>query len=227
MKSIILLSFFVVTVLSLPSKSIDDGEGKQGRIVSGENASPHQAPYMVSVQAFRSALNAYSHTCGGSILSSNFILTAAHCITEQPQPLLEPLRIVAGEHDFSVTSGNEQIRLVQYINHENYTGGVAPFDIALLIPETPLALVVGIVESIRLPSRDSVPTGNVRLFGWGSTSTTNTPSIPNILQTVVKPVLSLDLCHEVLDIHYPTGTPLHYTNVCTGPLETEVTACSG
>lgn len=226
MKSIILLSFLFVAVSALPGL-FPSGGSKQGRIVSGEDAQPHQAPFMVSVQAFRTASNAYSHTCGGSILSATYILTAAHCITEQPQPLAQPLRIVAGEHDFSVTTGNEQIRLVKYINHENYTGGVAPFDIALLIPETSLTLAPGIVEAIQLPTRDSIPTGAVRLFGWGSTSTTQTPSIPNILQTVVKPVLSLEQCHEVLDIQYPTGTPLHFTNVCTGPLETEVTACSG
>lgn len=226
MKSIIFLSFFAVTVLSLPSKPVSGGD-KQGRIVSGDDATPHQAPYMVSVQVFRAATNAYGHTCGGSILTANYILTAAHCITEQPQPLIQPLRIVAGEHDFSATTGDEQIRLVDYINHENYTGGVAPFDIALLIPETPLTLTPGIVEHIRLPLRDTIPTGQVRLFGWGSTSTTQTPSIPNILQTVMKPVLSLDECHEILDLQFPTGTPLHFTNVCTGPLETIVTACSG
>lgn len=221
MKSIIILSLFVVSALSHPFEEIDR------KIVGGVDATPHQAPYMVSVQAFRPALDLYSHTCGGSILSNIWILTAAHCITEQPQPLAAPMRIVAGEHDFQNPTGLEQIRLCTFINHEDYEGGVAPFDIALLRTESPLVFTPGIVEIISIPVRDSIPTGTVRLFGWGSTSTTDTPSIPNILQTVVKPVLSLELCHEILDLSFPLGTPLHETNVCTGPIETQVTACSG
>lgn len=141
---------------------------------------------------------------------------------------MAPLQIVAGEHNFAQNSGTEQRRLTPTVLiHADYTGGVAPFDIALLGPDSPLQLVAGIVETIRLPPPGAIPTGNVRLFGWGSISTTETAIIPDILQTVLKPVLSLDMCHEVLDNKYPEGTPLHSTNVCTGPLETEVTACSG
>jgi prostasin len=221
MKHIIILSLLFVSTFSLPFEEIDR------KIVGGNDATPHQAPYMVSVQAFRPTINGYSHTCGGSIISVSYILTAAHCITEQPQPLAGPMRIVAGEHDLSTSTGREQVRDCEYINHENYTGGVAPFDIALLIPETPLELISGLVELINIPIRNSIPEGNVRLFGWGSTSTTDVPNIPNILQTVVKPLYSWELCEEILFMEYPLGTPFHITNVCTGPIETEVTACSG
>jgi prostasin len=221
MKSIIILSLFFVTALSHPFVEIDR------KIVGGVDATQHQAPYIVSVQAFRQSINDYSHTCGGSIISIGYILTAAHCITEQPQPLAAPLRIVAGEHDFSTSTGREQIRLTTYIIHEDYEGGVAPFDIALLKMVSLLELVPGVVELIRIPVSDTIPSGTIRLFGWGSTSTTDTPSIPNILQTVEKPILEWDLCQEVLDFKYPLGTPFHESNICTGPLETEVTACSG
>lgn len=141
---------------------------------------------------------------------------------------MAPLRIVAGLHRLSVMGEKVQSRLTPTVLiHADYTGGVAPFDIALLGPETPLVLEAGLIETIRIPQPNVIPTGQIRLFGWGSTSMTDTPVIPDVLQTVAKPVLSLEMCREVLDSKFPEGTPLHSTNVCTGPLETEVTACSG
>lgn len=202
---------------------------KDSKIVGGDDAAVGAAPYMVSVQVYRErqGVSDYGHTCGGSILSLNFILTAAHCITEN-EPLIAPLRIVAGEHNFADVTGREQIRLTpSVLIHANYTGGVAPFDIALLGTESPLTFIDGVVERIHLPTAGSIPSGDVRLFGWGSISMTENAIIPNIMQTVVKDLLSLEMCHEVLDFHYPTGTPLHYTNVCTGPLNSVITACSG
>lgn len=44
------------------------------RIIGGREAKPHSRPYMVSVQA-RGV-----HACGGALLNSCWVLTAAHCI---------------------------------------------------------------------------------------------------------------------------------------------------
>lgn len=58
------------------------GSGSQGsvedestRIVGGSPASDGQAPYQVSLQD-----GAGRHFCGGSIISANWIVTAAHCL---------------------------------------------------------------------------------------------------------------------------------------------------
>lgn len=128
----------------------------------------------------------------------------------------------------AVASGAEQIRETRnVIVHPLYAGGVAPYDIALLGPTTPLNLIPGIVEIIHLPQPGVIPVGWVQLFGWGSVSQTETAIIPDILQVVTKDLLTLDVCREVLDGKFPLGTPLHSTNVCTGPLNSVITACSG
>ena len=218
---------FALVVCFVCSASAFPGSDKIPKIVGGQDAVEHEAPYMVSVQVDRQTGAGFRHTCGGSILSADWILTAAHCITEN-EPLLVPLQIVAGEHNFAQSSGTEQVRSTPIVHiHADYTGGVAPYDIALLGVETPLNLVPGIVEAIQLPRPLAIPSGDVRLFGWGSISLTENAIIPDILQTVVKDIIPLDLCREILDGKYPEGTPLHSTNVCTGPLNSIVTACSG
>lgn len=46
------------------------------RIVGGTRAQTGQFPHQISLR------RRGSHTCGGSILSSTYILTAAHCVKQ-------------------------------------------------------------------------------------------------------------------------------------------------
>lgn len=53
------------------------GGGAGGRIVGGEVATPGQFPYQVAI------LTLYptgTGLCGGSVISTTYVLTAAHCI---------------------------------------------------------------------------------------------------------------------------------------------------
>lgn len=102
---------------------------------------------------------------------------------------------------------------------------VAPYDIALLKLEKPLKLG-GAVQPINLPSvPSSTPSGRATLTGWGSTSRTSTPLMPSKLQTAYLPLLDLAACKQAIE--KLTGpSPLHETNVCTGPLTGDYSACS-
>ena len=50
----------------------------EDKIAGGEVVSPNWAPFQISLQ--RKSGNIFSHSCGGSILDSNVILDAAHCV---------------------------------------------------------------------------------------------------------------------------------------------------
>ena len=48
-------------------------------VVGGRNASEGEFPWQISLRA-KSPLGHFSDICGGSILSSNTIVTAGHCV---------------------------------------------------------------------------------------------------------------------------------------------------
>ncbi|XP_069803023.1 chymotrypsin-like elastase family member 3B [Dendropsophus ebraccatus] len=72
-----------------------------GRIVNGEDAVAHSWPWMASLQYQMS--RGYHHSCGGSLISPSWVLTAAHCLGKG-----FTYRIVLGEHDRSMEEGPEQ-----------------------------------------------------------------------------------------------------------------------
>lgn len=65
----------VLTLLLLGEEAKVCESKRQQRMVLSRNASPGQFPYMVSLVYDK------RHYCGGSLISANYVVTAAHCVT--------------------------------------------------------------------------------------------------------------------------------------------------
>ncbi|NWI97025.1 CTRC protein, partial [Pitta sordida] len=85
------------------------------RVVGGEDAVPHSWPWQISLQ-YRSSGSWY-HTCGGTLIAPQWVLTAAHCISSSMT-----YRVVLGKQDLSVEDepGSVAVGVEKTIVHEKW-----------------------------------------------------------------------------------------------------------
>uniref|UniRef100_A0A1B0D8E0 Uncharacterized protein n=1 Tax=Phlebotomus papatasi TaxID=29031 RepID=A0A1B0D8E0_PHLPP len=192
------------------------------RITNGQDAAFGEFPYICSMQWV--LIGTSSHICGSSIINNNWILTAAHCFTEIPN--LGSIWAACGLTDLTITTTQQRHMIDERVIHPLYPGGVAPNDIA--VGRLAASLVFNAnVQPINLPTQGLAPTiGTAVLAGWGSTSTTAIPSMPNRLQRANKPVVTDQQCCDLMNsVIAGACNNLASSNVCAGG--GPISACSG
>ncbi|KAL4876757.1 trypsin-like cysteine/serine peptidase domain-containing protein [Aspergillus karnatakaensis] len=154
-------------------------------IVGGYTAGRTEFPYQVSIQTS-------SHFCGGSIISPDYILTAAHCATKHVASRLR-VRVGSPSHN----SGGQLVRVAEIISHADYNADTIENDIAVLRLTQSLQLgeAVGVIDLP--PSNETTPeTGAVcTVSGWGTTSHEGA-DLPTNLRAVDIKVIDHALCRE-------------------------------
>lgn len=115
-------------------------------IIAGRQTPIEQVPWQVYVEGglFEAGGKTFTTFCGGSILDSTHILTAAHCTdaenTTNGYPA-EIFKVLAGDSDDKSSSAATQERAVASIRRDPlYTTSPIGDDVAILTLETPLEL---------------------------------------------------------------------------------------
>lgn len=136
------------------------------RVTGGAIATSNQFPYQAALVI---TLPSEQSFCGGSLISNNFVLTAAHCLDTATMAT-----VLFGAHDVSLPS--ESTRAIQLIMprnfnmHENYNSTQYQNDIALLRLNSPVQTnsVISIISLPRLSQVDTTFAGSQAVIsGWG------------------------------------------------------------
>ncbi|XP_072871043.1 chymotrypsinogen B2-like [Chlorocebus sabaeus] len=184
------------------------------RIINGEDAVPGCRPWQVSLQD-----KTGFHFCGGSLISEDWVVTAAHCGVRDRCPV-EPGRphgSHSGPGDGLLLNGHQGRSLCprslqvlpppraspwhsgphpQVFKNPSFSIFTVRNDITLLKLATP-AVFSQTVSAVCLPSADDdFPTGTVCVTtGWGKTKY-NANKIPDKLQQAALPLLSNAECKK-------------------------------
>ncbi|XP_061829142.1 transmembrane protease serine 5 [Nerophis lumbriciformis] len=191
---------------------------KLPRIIGGVEASLGRWPWQVSLYYGN------RHTCGGSIITSQWIVTAAHCVQNYRLPQVSSWAAYTGlvTHSAKMT---EHVRhaVEKIIYNKNYKHVSHDSDIALMKLRTPLNFS-DIVRPVCLPQYDyDVPGGTqCWISGWGYTQPDGVNS-SNTLKEAPIPIISTNRCNSSC-MYNGEITP---RMLCAGYTEGKVDACQG
>nr|XP_034193628.1 trypsin beta-like [Osmia lignaria] len=182
-----------------------------GRIVGGQTASISEAPYQVSLQ-----MNG-RHFCGGSIIASSWVITAAHC-TAYP---VNSLTIRSGSTN--VNSGGSVHKVQQVIKHESYRtsrNGIPINDIALLRIQGSFSFDNNRKAAALFQGNSASLNGkNALITGWGNTNS----GTPTVLHKVTVPMVEKRECEN----NYRSYGGVPEGQICAGLAAGGKDSCQG
>lgn len=162
-------------------------------ILGGEEASLGEFPHMVAIGY--NVENVLEFKCGGSLLSTRYVVTAAHCIEHIDQIEPEMVRvgvIVLGDkkwHD------ETDFRIAEIKTHPEYTPREKYNDIALIRLSKPVETTNN-AHPICLYTGKEDPDMSLTITGWGVTNTKLYNSKSNILMKANVTLFSRTECGE-------------------------------
>ncbi|XP_032889385.1 transmembrane protease serine 2 [Amblyraja radiata] len=183
-----------------------------GRIVGGNPALEGEFPWQVSLQVRG------KHLCGGSIITPNWVVTAAHCGERISSPI--HWRVNAGHLYLREGSALTVHKIEKFIRHELFNSETKDFDVALMKLISPLEFSEKI-SPICLPNQGQVfHSGTYSwISGWGDTKEGG--KISEVLRKVAIPLINTQICRD----HY--YSELFPRMICAGFHEGGFDACQG
>ncbi|XP_059611814.1 uncharacterized protein LOC132258500 [Phlebotomus argentipes] len=196
-------------------------------IVGGENATEREFPHMALV-GYGDNINSLNWNCGGSLISENFVLTAAHCVFSREFGYATYVRL--GELNYAINTDKAQpvdIAIKDRIKHPKYTVRYNYHDIALFRLQKS-ATFNRYVRPICLSDRRNIKEKKAIASGWGYKEFSGEKS--SALQKVILEFFSQSECFSLYSS--PPSIELNKgieeaSQLCAGSHTEEKDTCNG
>ncbi|CAH3103831.1 unnamed protein product, partial [Pocillopora meandrina] len=197
------------------------GKSPVSRVIGGVNANPGSWPWQIAL--LRGSGKSFS--CGGSLITPEWVVTAAHCISRGQPGSYYTIRL--GDHNRHVNEGTEEdIPAKRVIVHPDYNKIPIDSDIALIQLSKPATLNAR-VKTVCLPSQDEVVPTSSRCFitGWGKIK--HPGSSHHILQQANLPPVTNSECAKKLASSPGSSLQITQNMICAGVSGTILSGCHG
>uniref|UniRef100_A0A8C3F5V2 Peptidase S1 domain-containing protein n=1 Tax=Chrysemys picta bellii TaxID=8478 RepID=A0A8C3F5V2_CHRPI len=198
------------------------------RIIGGQDAQEGRWPWQVSVQKYNDIKDEYRHICGGSLISAQWVVSAAHCF--DPSVPYSKYRLVLGAHQLLKPSPNQNLSEVQQIiPHPSYNSVSKVADIALVRLTKPVKSTQ-FIRPISLPgaSRQFPEEKKCWVTGWGNVEPLPRPQT---LQELEVPIISTPDCNDRYNTLIPHSSlglePIKSGMICAGYTDSHKGFCNG
>merc|ERR1712154_11871 len=169
-----------------------EGPPAKDKIVGGFEAEENQWPWQVALFID----NAWF--CGGSIISENYIMTAAHCAEGASY-----FDIMAGAHNVRASSEPHRVEITSYNGwtHPQWDHNTLANDIALIELPSPLSFNEYINPSCMPMAGDTADVNEmVTCTGWGKPSDSAGGISPVLRMVEDRPIISNSECNAIYGI---------------------------
>ncbi|KAM9801675.1 transmembrane protease serine 5 [Neosynchiropus ocellatus] len=193
------------------------------KIVGGGEATLGSWPWQVSLYYNN------DYFCGGSVITRQWILTAAHCVHNTRVPDLSSWTVYAGIVERTSTNMAQQNghAVEKIIHHEDYNSRDTDSDIALMKLRTPLDFS-DTIRPICLPQYNYDPPSGTQCWisGWGHTvplEGKGPTKLSEALKEAAVPIISTKKCNSSC-MYDGMITP---RMLCAGYTDGKMDACQG